>query len=294
LAKEPRSEHYFTPIKRLLMVFILSVFLGCFILWRIDNPRMETYRTKLMDSIIPNLEWATKPVTAVVLFAKEIKSYDLLYKQNRELRAELQKMKSWKEAALQLEQENARLLDLNKLKLNPKLTYISSVVIADSGSPFHQSILVNVGKKDGVKDGWAAMDGLGIVGRIAGVGENSSRVILLTDISSRIPAIIMPSGQPAFVTGDNSNAPIVDFLGNPNLVSPGDRVVTSSINDILPADLLIGKLALDSEKRIRVRLAADYSRLEFLRVLRTFETEKIIGAGEPVLSKIEFKKGIEK
>ena len=146
MAKEPRSEHYFTPIKRLLMVFILSVFLGCFILWRIDNPRMETYRTKLMDSIIPNLEWATKPVTAVVLFAKEIKSYDLLYKQNRELRAELQKMKSWKEAALQLEQENARLLDLNKLKLNPKLTYISSVVIADSGSPFRQSILVNVGK----------------------------------------------------------------------------------------------------------------------------------------------------
>ena len=58
-------------------------------------------------------------------------------------------MQAWKEAALQLEQENARLLDLNNVRLDPRLTYVTGVVLADSGSPFRQSVLLNVGARDG-------------------------------------------------------------------------------------------------------------------------------------------------
>ena len=79
--------------------------------------------------------------------------------------------------------------------MDPRLTYITGVVLADSGSPFRQSVLLNVGARDGIMDGWAAMDGIGLVGRISGVGENTARVILLTDATSRIPAVIQPSGQ---------------------------------------------------------------------------------------------------
>ena len=96
-------------------------------------------------------------------------------------------MKSWKEAALQLEQENARLLDLNQLRVDSKLTHVSGIVIADSGSPFRQSVLLNIGSRDGIQDGWAAMDGLGLVGRISGVGSSTSRVILLTILQVRYP-----------------------------------------------------------------------------------------------------------
>ncbi len=80
-------------------------------------------------------------------------------------------MQAWKEAALQLEQENARLLDLNNVRLDPRLTFVTGVVMADSGSPFRQSVLLNVGARDGIVDGWAAMDGIGLVGRISGVGQ---------------------------------------------------------------------------------------------------------------------------
>ena len=84
-------------------------------------------------------------------------------------------MQAWKEAALQLEQENARLLDLNNVRLDPRLTFVTGVVLADSGSPFRQSVLLNVGARDGLRDGWAAMDGIGLVGRISGTGRNTPR-----------------------------------------------------------------------------------------------------------------------
>lgn len=277
-----QSEELSGAIRRLILSIVV-VFLGAiFVLWRIDNPRIERLRAQVIDTVMPSFGWATAPVTATINLVRDFRSYQRLYEQNQELRNELQRMKTWKEAATQLHQENARLLDLNKVRLDPSLTYITGVVAADSGSPFRQSVLLNVGHRDGIIDGWAAMDGLGLVGRISGVGESTSRVILLTDTSSRIPALIQPAGQRAIISGDNTIAPPVEFLENPDLVRPGDQVVTSGDDGVLPPGLLIGHLAQSPSGRLRVRLSADYERLEFLRVLRDHRPETIETTGNIV------------
>ncbi|KIN74853.1 rod shape-determining protein MreC [Sulfitobacter guttiformis] len=271
-----QSNDYVGPLRRLLLAVLALLLAAIFILWRIDSPRVERFRAQVTDSLVPNLDWAMAPVTGTVNLLRDFQSYQRLSDQNQELRSELRRMQTWKEAALQLEQENARLLDLNKVRLDPRLTYVTGVVLADSGSPFRQSVLLNVGARDGLIEGWATMDGIGLVGRISGVGENTARVILLTDASSRIPAIIQPSGQRAIVAGDNSAAPPIDFLENPGLVRPGDRVISSGDGGVFPAGLLIGQIAADPGGRLRVRLAADFERLEFLRVLRHHGTDAVV------------------
>ena len=270
---------YFAPLRRLITALLLLSLFGLFVLWRIDGPRVEKFRVLVIDTFVPSFEWMLQPMTSVVKLAKDYQSYEKLLEQNKELRRELQQMKSWKEAALQLEQENARLLDLSQLRLDSKLTHVSGIVMADSGSPFRQSVLLNIGSRDGIQDGWAAMDGLGLVGRISGVGSSTSRVLLLTDNASQIPVILQPSGQDAIVMGDNSFAPPVEFIENADLVRPGDRIITSGGGGVLPAGLLVGTLAMDPNGRLRARLAADYERLEFLKVLRDYGTEKIDGLG---------------
>ena len=270
---------YFAPLRRLITALLLLSLFGLFVLWRIDGPRVEKFRVLVIDTFVPSFEWMLRPMTSVVKLAKDYQSYEKLLEQNKELRRELQQMKSWKEAALQLEQENARLLDLSQLRLDSKLTHVSGIVMADSGSPFRQSVLLNIGSRDGIQDGWAAMDGLGLVGRISGVGSSTSRVLLLTDNASQIPVILQPSGQDAIVMGDNSFAPPVEFIENADLVRPGDRIITSGEGGVLPAGLLVGTLAMDPNGRLRTRLAADYERLEFLKVLRDYGTEKIDGLG---------------
>jgi rod shape-determining protein MreC len=233
----------------------------------------------LVDRVVPSFDWALVPVTKFADMIESFQSYARIYEQNQELRRELQQMKAWKEAALQLEQKNAKLLDLNQVRLDPMLTHVTGVVLADSGSPFRQSVLLNVGARDSIQDGWATMDGLGLVGRISGVGQSTSRVILLTDSASRIPVTIQPSGQKALLAGDNSSAPPLDFLENPDQVRPGDSVITSGDGGVFPAGLLVGQVAQGPDRRLRVRLAADYQRLEFLRVLRSTATERISDPG---------------
>jgi rod shape-determining protein MreC len=140
-------------------------------------------------------------------------------------------------------------------------------------------VLLNVGERDGILDGWATMDGVGLVGRISGVGRATSRVILLTDSNSRIPVTIQPSGQKAIIGGDNTPRPPIEFLENAELVRPGDRVVSSGDGGVFPAGLLIGEAVLGNDGRLRVHLAADYERLEYLRVLRSHQAEPLTDPG---------------
>ncbi|MEM7074862.1 MAG: rod shape-determining protein MreC [Pseudomonadota bacterium] len=277
-----QSSDYSGPLKRIVLSLVVLCLLALFLIWRIDSPRVERFRAQVIDQVVPRFDWAMAPVTGAVNILRDFQSYQRIHEQNKELRRELQQMKAWKEAALQLEQENARLLDLNNVQLDPRLTYVTGVVLADSGSPFRQSVLINVGSRDGIIDGWAAMDGLGLVGRISGVGAGTARVILMTDTSSRIPATVQPSGQRALVLGDNTAAPLVDFIEDADQVRAGDRVLTSGDGGVFPAGLLIGQVAEDPGGRLRVRLSADYERLEFLRVLRDYGTERIENPGDLV------------
>ncbi len=262
------------------LVFVLF---AIFLFWRIDSPRAEYLRARIIDNTLPRFDWIMVPVTKSAEMIQNFQSYTRLYEQNQELRRELQEQKRWKEAARQLEQQNAKLLDLNNVRLDPKLSYVTGIVLADSGSPFRQSVLLNIGARDGLVDGWAATDGLGLVGRISGVGNETARVILLTDSNSRIPVTIQPSGEHAIVVGDNSARPPLDFIETDELVRPGDRVVSSGDGAVFPADILLGHVAQDPSGRLRVILAADYERLDLLRVLRALPRDNIVGAGELVL-----------
>lgn len=243
------AEDYVRPIRRLLIGILLLCLTGLFILWRIDSPRVERIRAQLVDKVVPSMEWALVPVTKTIGMIENFQSYQRLYDQNQELRNELRKMQAWKEAAQQLEQQNARLLDLNNVQLDPTYTFVTGVVLADSGSPFRQSVLLNIGARDGIRDGWATMDGIGLVGRISGVGNNTSRVILLTDSNSRLPVTITDSGQRAILSGDNTGRPILEFIETPEQVRPGDQVVSSGDGGVFPPDVLIGQVAKGHGKR---------------------------------------------
>ena len=278
-----KGYDFATPVRRILIGVLGLFLLALFLFWRIDSPRAEAMRSDFVDRFVPGFEWAMTPLTQGARMVISLQSYSRIYAQNQELRRELQKMQAWKEAAVQLEQENAKLLAQNNVRLDPTLTSITGVVLTDSGTAFRQSVLLNVGRRDGVLDGWAVMDGLGLVGRISGVGRQTSRVVLLTDPSSRIPVQIQPSGENALLAGDNSTLPTLDFIERPENVRPGDRVVSSGDGGVFPPGVLVGQVAQGTDGRLRLRMAADYGRLEFLRVLRSHRAEQLEDGGALIL-----------
>src|SRR5690606_34194086 len=113
-------------------------------------------------------------------------------------------------------------------------------VIADTRGPFVRSVLVNAGAAQGVKTGYAAVNGDGLVGRTILVGEQASRVILLNDLNSRTPVLVGPSAVRAVLAGDNSAEPLLEFVPEGAGLFVGDEVVTSGDEGLLPRGLRIG------------------------------------------------------
>ena len=266
MASQGQGEHL-GIIRYILLATILVLLLAIFLFWRIDNARAERFRLALLNQIVPNVTFLTSPIKSVGRMVTDMTSYTNVYKQNKRLQLELNEMKKWREAALQLEQKNAKLRALNNLKLSPSLLWITGEIIADSGSPFNSSILINLGTDDGVLDGAAVADGLGLVGRISGVEKKLSRVILLSDVQSFVPAMIEPNNQEAIVRGNNSSVPSIDFIRGTSKIQPGSRIYTSGRGGIFPAGILIGKAILSPEKKIKTRLAANLNQLDYVRVI---------------------------
>lgn len=284
MARNPRTDQALArPLRRVMIGLLLLLCLALFAIWRIDSPRAERLRAQVVDTVVPGFDWVLAPLTALSRFFANLEDYRSLYQENQELRREIQKLRGWRETALQLEQEYARLLELNNVHLNERLTFVTALVIADSGSPFRQAVLLNVGEHDGIMDGWAAVDALGLVGRISGVGPTTARVLLLTDPSSRVPVTLEPSGQKAILSGDNSRFPVLELIERADGVRAGDRVVTSGDAGVLPSGLNVGRVVRATDGRLRVQLAADYARLEFVRVLRGRPIEEPDGVGGMVL-----------
>ena len=264
-SKPNRSKSWSIPITTLIFVCLTLIF----ILWRVDNTRTELIRTKIIDFVSPLTIPLNYPIKVVGDLVRYFEIYSSLLEENKELKRDLQNMTGWKEKALQLEQKNAQLRALNNVKLSEDLIWVTGEMMADSGSPFYQSGVINIGSKDGIKNGSAAVDGLGLVGRISGVGQNVARVLFLTDISSAIPIKIKRSNQKGLMIGDNSPWPLLEFVEEKGLINIGDRVFTSGDGNVFPSDILIGTILIDNKKKLRVKPVANFESLEFLRILNT-------------------------
>jgi rod shape-determining protein MreC len=105
-----------------------------FLFWRLDNVRVEAVRLVVIEKFVPNFNFLLAPFTMLQNIALDFRSYSNILELNRELNQEIQQLKYWKEQAIQWEAKYAKLLDLNNVKLDPKLLFISGVILADSGS----------------------------------------------------------------------------------------------------------------------------------------------------------------
>lgn len=241
---------------------------------RSQAPMVARVRAGAVDAIAPVLEVASRPVEAANRAVEEAQRLWFTYEENARLRADLERLSQWQAVARKLEQENAALRAQLNLRLEPQPTYVSARAIADSGSPFVRTVLLNAGRRDGVEKGQAAVTGAGLAGRIIELGERSSRLLLLTDLNSRVPVTVESSRWRAILAGDNSARPKLLFLPNAAEVSVGDRIVTSGAGGVAPPGIPVGVISQIGDGEIRVQPFVEWDRLEYLSVVR-FELPRL-------------------
>lgn len=233
------------------------------------QPRLaEGVRTRVTDGFAPLLRTLAAPVSSVVHFVSALGNLTELRAENERLLGENERLRQYQAAVMRLEAENKGLRDLLRMQVDPAQRLITARVIADVGGPFMRNVVIFAGEGRGVREGLAVLAGGGLAGRVVSAGLNSSRVLLLNDINSRVPVLLEASRQRALVEGDN--APQLRLGSLPPDVVPtvGERLITSGVGGIFPPGLPVGVVSgVGTDGIIRVEPLADLGRLEMVQVL---------------------------
>ncbi len=196
-----------------------------------------------------------------------VRSYFFAVSENRQLKTELKTMKQWQDVAIALGDNNERYRALLGLKIDPPIAMASALIVSDSRGPFANSRLANAGSEKGIKAGNPVMSENGLVGRVIGVTDGVSRVLLLTDVASRTPVMVDRTNARAILTGDGGPNPRLEYLRGQSPVKSGDRVLTSGDGGVFPRGLPVGVAVKGLDGRWRVVLASDRAPVDYVRIL---------------------------
>ena len=260
------------PVRVLAQRFAFGILvIGAFalmLLGKADSALTERLRYVINDALAPVMTVLSQPIASVNRGIDAVDNFLYVYSENTRLRQENERLLQWQNAARQLEQQNAAYRSLLNAKVDPRITFVSARVIVDAGGPFVRTLIINAGGRDGVIKGQAVINEVGLVGHIVETGERASRLLLLTDLNSRIPVVVETTRARAILAGNNTNRPQLQFLADSIPLQLGDRIVTSGHGGVFPGGIPIGIVTLLSQRGAEVELFTDFNRLEYISVVR--------------------------
>jgi len=183
---------------------------------------------------------------------------------------ELEKLKSEKYETIFLKAENKRLK-----KVLDDINYSSELVIAkviiDKQSPFLRSIIINKGSKNNINKGMAVLSDSYLLGKVVEVNYTTSRVLLLSDLNSKIPVTIEPGSIQSILSGDGENSGVLQYIKDNFPIADESIVYTSGTGGLLKSGIPIGKIK-QNENQNNVNFFVDFSQLRYVKV--SFYTEE--------------------
>ena len=219
------------------------------------------YRTSFITSL---------PERYVGYSLKAIEEHINIYKDYSSLEEELKKLKTEKYQAKFLKSENNRLK-----KILEDAIYSSDVlfakVIIDKQSPFLRSIIINKGSKNSLKKGMAVLSDNYLIGKIVEINYMTSRVLLLSDLNSRIPVSIEPGSIQSILSGDGKNSGIIQYTKDSTVINADSIIYTSGTGGLLKPGIPIGKIYISENKNL-TNFFIDFTQLRYVEVL--FYTEE--------------------
>ncbi|WP_207539435.1 rod shape-determining protein MreC [Sabulicella rubraurantiaca] len=253
-------------LARLSLPVLIAAAFGIMLLGKADALLVERARMALADALSPIWAVVQEPVQAVRGGLREAEALWNLRTENARLREENERLHRWQAAALALEAENALLRRQLSWVPDPAPAFRTARVVADAGGTYARAVLLGAGPNHAVRKGQVALDERGFVGRVTEVGNRSARVLLATDMNSRIPVVLEGSRARAIMVGTNGSRPRLQHWPEGTPPRDGDRVVSSAEAGAFPAGLPVGTVRISEGGGVEVELFAQLDRLDVLRL----------------------------
>jgi rod shape-determining protein MreC len=206
-----------------------------------------------------------------------VKGYFFAVSENRRLRARVSELEPWRDQAIALKNVNARYEAMLGLRTEPAVAMVTARSVSEAHGPFAKANLIDAGSSKGVRIGNPVINEQGLVGRIVGATGGVSRVLLLTDVSSRIPVLIDRTDARAVLTGDGSGNPRLEYIRGIGALQAGDRVLSSGDAGGIPRGVPIGVAAKGVDGSWRVKLFSDRGAIDYVRVMLFQDFGQLVG-----------------
>ena len=234
---------------------------------RAELSSVSQVRLAIVDLVTPVIFVFSKPVQAMGGLVSNVERLYFLNQENQNLRENNARLIQWVEEARKLNIENATLRAQLEYVPDKRSQFVTARIVADTGGAYFHSLLINAGARQFVRRGQAVVWQGALIGRIAEVGNRTSRVLLMIDINSHIPVMVESTSDRAILAGNNTSRPVLEFLPDNSPISRGDRIVTSGHGGVYPPGLLVGTVAQATDGTVRVKPFVDWSKLNQAVVL---------------------------
>lgn len=261
---------------RASLVLLILASLSLVFLSRTSPDIRSAISMPIADSAAPALDLLSRPADAMSRVRNWFANLANIYAQNAALREANSRLMQWQHVAIQLEAENSALRELLHYTNEEELRFTTAKIISDRGGPFTRTALINAGTGLGITEGQPVINGQGLVGRIIESGEHSARILLLTDINSRMPVITSDSRERAIATGNNTEELTMLYLPDDSQVAVGEKLVTSGDGETIPAGLPVGEVVSINNGVVKVRPYASWQRLDYVSAIHREKDAPVI------------------
>ena len=218
------------------------------------------------DALAPIYAALAEPLSVVHRGIEGARNLTTVHEDNVRLREENERLRRWQSVALALDAENVTLKSQLRWIPDPAPSYVTARVVADAGGVYARAVLLSLGPNHSVAKGQIALDDRGLVGRVTELGARSARVLLLTDMNSRVPVILENSRARAILAGTNGVRPRLMYWPEGVQPAEGERVVTSAEANTFPPGLPVGVVRYSASNVPEVQPLARLDRLEVVRL----------------------------
>lgn len=252
----------------LFFVFISAVL----IVFSVLSPKsLSGIRITMNEYVAPVMHTLRVPFDQFTHMVSNTTGLAELQAENVKLKNENERLREWYKKALSLQVENKSLQSLLNVHLAPEHNALTVRILSDTSSSFAKTILLAGGTAQDIQPGNPVISGEGVLGRVVEGSKNTSRVLLMTDINSRIPVVLDASNTHAIVAGNNDEFPMLTHLPKDTVFNVGDRLLTSGLGGIYPAGLPVGVISKIENGIPYVHPYANVNNVNFVRVLQPTE-----------------------
>ena len=231
----------------------------------IDTKPLNYFRSFFKDTIYKGAQIVSAPSRGFYDLTDSVEEHMNLYSNYNQLKEENDKLRNNISKTDFLELENTQLRKLIEEQVTSNSNLVSARVMLDKQSPYLNSFIINVGSNKGIKNGLAVLDGNNFVGRIVDVNFFSSRVLLISDLNSKIAVLVEPSAYHAILSGHGKNKPTLEYLPKKHTIQNGDKVYTSGKEGIFSPGIPIGEVKIE-DNLIKIELFSDLNQITFINI----------------------------